>query len=82
MVRKESVGGSRKVGEENASSGDDQKIYRITIICGKTGGPVTADNAGAKFTCPACGSSAVVDVGEMKLVCDGHYLKKVVEIGV
>lgn len=82
MVREKNAGrsGAGKSGKLT-NTGDNKKVYRITMICGKVGGSVTAEHVGKVFKCPSCSARAVVDVKNMKLICDGHSLRKVVEEG-
>ena len=59
---------------------NSKALYRVTMICTRVGGAVTAENVGLKFKCPSCGTRATVDLSDMSLVCDGHTLRKVVEL--
>lgn len=57
--------------------------YRITTICGKVGGPVTAENVELAFNCPNCGVSLKVSDNFKKLESDaapGHRLRSVKEV--
>ena len=81
MVRKKDEAGSGegKIGKPT-STRNDKTLYRITMICGRAGGPVTAESVKSTFKCPSCNARAVVDVKDMKLVCDGHSLRRVTEL--
>jgi hypothetical protein len=61
-----------------------QKKYRVTIICGDVGGPVTAENVGLKFSCPSCKAKIEVakDFRDLKVGNEnppGHQLRSVRE---